>query len=285
VAIPNYLKVEIRRHLKYPLVGSPISSNGNQAYSGTMGQAGGLIGFRYFEYMPLLEYRMNNISQEEEVALLGSQSSYFSTFWVAGSSRVTVTAASPVVGDQPTVQVNGQALTYTVNVADTAALVATGIANSINANSSVALVVIAQASANVVTITSRTLGALANTLTIVGFGSPSVALAVTNASAVAAVTLQGGQDPPGPVWLDTAQTVSQPYFGYVPIIRYWESQLTNAASGMDTIKADVFTQRQDELAARSGGYQFWCKRLAQFFAIPYGGAGTYDQTGSRKRVS
>jgi len=285
MAIPDYLKVEVRRHLRYPLVGSPISSNGNQSYSGTMGQGGGLIGFRYFEYMPLLEYRMNNISQPEDVALLGAQSAYFNAFWTPASAKITVTAATPVTGETPSIQINGQTTSYTVAAADTAAIVAAGLANALNANTSLTSTVIAQPTANAFTLTSKSLGALANTLTCIGFGTASVAIAVTNAATAPSVTLQGGQDPPGPVWLDTSQSVVQPYFGYIPIIRYWESQLTNAAGGMDTVKADVFEQRQDELAARHGGYTLWCKRLAQFFAIPYGGAGTYDGSTPRQRIS
>lgn len=280
MAISNALNVEIRRHLKYPLVGSPT----NGMVTGTTGQAGGIIGFRYFEYMPLLEYRIRNISAEEEVALLGSQSQFFNAYWTAATAKITVTG-TPVAGETPTVQINGQSSAYTTAVGDTATVVASQLAQALNVIPQLSPYIIAQSQAAVIALSSRSLGSQANTLTVLGFSTPSVTLAVTNAAMVAAVTMQGGQDPPGPVWLDPSQTISQPLFGYIPIIRYWESQITNAASGMDTLRADVFTQRQDELAARSGGYTMWCRRLAQYFAIPYGGAGIYDGSQPGRRLT
>ena len=285
MALTTAQRVEIGRHLGYPLIGAPAVTSGGPPYTSTFGQAGGLLGYRYFEFYPLLLFRLANMSTNEEVSIVGSQSSFFGSFYTAASSIVTITAATPVAGDSVTVQINGQPATYTFANADTATLIATGVASAINANGNLASVVIAQNAGPVVIVTARVIGSRANSLSIAAFvQGVSASVAVTFATA-STNTLQGGQDPPGPVWIDPAEQVAQPYYGYLPIIRFWETQLTNSASGMDTIRAAVFEQRQDELAARYGGYLTWCKRLAQFMAVPYMGAGNFMGTKGSRRMA
>ena len=285
MALTTAQRVEVGRHLGYPMIGGPAVTSGGPPYTSTFGQAGGLLGFRYFEFYPLLLFRLANMSTNEEVSIVGSSSSFFGSFYTAANASVTITAAAPASGDNVTVQINGQPSSYTFAVSDTQATIAAGLASSINTNTALAGLVIAQNAGAAVAINARVIGARANSLSIASYvQGVSATVAVTYASAPTN-TLQGGQDPPGPVWIDPSEQITQPYYGYLPIIRFWETQLTNSASGMDTIKADVFSQRQDELAARYGGYLTWCKRLAQFISVPYMGAGNYMGTQGSRRMA
>lgn len=285
MALTTGQRVEIGRHLKYPMIGAPAVTSGGPPYTSTFGQAGGLLGFRYFEFYPLLLFRLANMSQNEEVSIVGSQSPFFGQFYTAASAIVTITAPTPVSGDGITVQINGQPAQTTFTGIDTQTTIASKVANAINANASLSAVVIAQANGAVVTVTALAIGGRANSLSITAFVQGTSATVAVTSGGLPTNTLQGGQDPPGPVWVDPADFVVQPYFGYLPIIRYWESQLSNAASGMDTVQAAVFHQRQDEFAARMGGYETWCKRLAQFISVPYAGAGRFDGSGPSRRIS
>lgn len=282
---------EVLRHLGYPIMGSPQVQSAGPPYTATFGQSGGLLGFRYFEFYALLVYRLNNLSQEEEVALLGPGSAFFPNFFTRAQAQINVTVTTAVAGDSVTAQINGASASYVLIGGDTSATVAQGLEAAINAQPVISSAVLAQEVAGKCIVTARTPGFAANSLAISAFtqgvaGASSVSTTVTLSDGTTPTpVLSGGQDPPGPVFYDPSQPVSMPYFGYLPIVRYWESQVPLAASGMNILKADVFSQRQDELAARTGGYVTWCKRVAQWAGVPYRGAGSFDGGGPRRRVS
>jgi len=277
---------EIRRHMGYPLIGSPSNVSAGPPYTNTMGQAGGLLGFRFFEFYPLLQYRIRNISTDEDVQILGAQSAFFSLYQGFAQAQISLTGGPPVAGDFVTAQINGVASTYTFIAADTLNLVATGLAAAINTQPTLSPVVVALPQGPNVIIQARAFGPEANALTIRAFSSQSVTVSTVQVGTSTTTTaLTGGKRVPGPLWLDPSSLVAQPIYGYLPIIQYCESQITNSASGMDTVKADVFHQRQTELAAREGLYRLWCKKLAQFFGVPYRGAGAYDGDGGGVRLA
>lgn len=279
---------EVLRHLGYPIMGSPQTQSAGPPYTATFGQAGGMLGFRYFEFYALLVYRLNNLAIEEEVALFGPGSTFFSGFYTAAKAQINIVVpVSATPGDTITAQINGAAASYTLIAGDTAATISVGLELSINAQPVISPFVVSLAVANKAIITARTPGFMANSLALQTFvqGSSLTASTTIGDGVTTTSVLNGGSDPPGPVFYDPSQQLTMPYFGYMPIIRFWESQIPLASAGMKILKADVFHQRQDELAARVGGYQLWCKRLAQWAGVPYRGAGSFDGAGPRHRES
>jgi hypothetical protein len=247
-------KMQVRRHLKYPVIGLM-----NQSPAGaSLGNAA--AGYRYFQAYGLLEWRMNNLQPSEEAALFGLA--------VGG---VAVVGPQPNVGDTVSVTISGGGL-LAPQVLTTPPFAAVGqdgrlvfcqqIAAALSQNS-------ALVGANFVGYTPYGTGpfaAIAVPVPEVGFQSPlPFAISCSGTGAIAPqVTSQGALVPPSTSLDGGATTI----FGYIGVLNGLEFAHGSASDNLDTAKADVWTARSNELALRSSLYEQWVAMLSNFMGIP-----------------
>jgi hypothetical protein len=86
------------------------------------------------------------------------------------------------------------------------------------------------------------------------------------ATQIAPGATSGGQTPPGPQF--TPIGTVEPVFGYVPIIRVLEGDMLNARINLDTLQADVWKPRQDELKVRYALLKQYRMELADRLSVP-----------------
>jgi hypothetical protein len=246
-------KGQVRRHLKYPVIGL-MSVN---PAGGALGQAS--PGYRFFQSYGLLEYRMNNFQPSEEAMLLGLA--------IGGVAVLTV----PNVGDTVSVTISGGPLAgpvtittppYASSTNDGRLVLCQQIANGVPA--SPALV-----AAGFLAYTPYGSGPFAqNTIPVPEVGIQNSLPFTVSASGTGAttpqVTSQGILVPPS-TSLDGGVTI---LWGYMNILNGLEFYYATASDNLDTSKADVWTARSSELAQRKALYEHWVAMLSDFCGIP-----------------
>lgn len=249
MALPDAIKVRVRRHLGYPVIGQyKISPAG-----GTLGQ--GTIGYRYFQAFGTLEYRMNNLLPSEEAVVMGN---------AVGS--VAVVGPNPQPGDMFTVTISGDFITTPIAITVTAVL----------------------GDQPVDIVKKLAFAALQNqALQLAGFYAiapygqgpfstdeiPLPECSFTNAQpfeftvsftgACALAILSNGQLQPPVVSLDGRT----PTYGWIPILDGLESAWGGASRNLDTARADVWESRGNEGALRFSLYNMWQLRFSEFFGV------------------
>lgn len=277
-------KSEIRRHLGYPDPGSPANIPGGPPYFNSFGQANGMLGERMSPAYYQMEYRMINVGTTLEVALIGTNSTFFSNFIAASSALINVVAAVPVPGETETLQIDGEFVTYTIEPGDTAALIATGIANAVLNNADMAAIVQPIVNGASLIIESRELGARWNSLHIRAWGSPSCTLNVVDPVLTTPIlTLVGGISPPGPQYIDPDQTPQLPIYGALPIVQFWERSIAKAEQNFDMRQAGEYVVEPKEFAKRRGAYVAACRDMAQQLGVVYFGGKDYRGSSRMKR--
>ena len=262
-------KSDIRRHLKYPVVGlfrtSPLG----------VGFASGFIGFRFTQVSGLLEYRLNNLMPDEEARIVGS---------AYGS---VVLQGIPVAGDVVTITitqlpaVTTQTMSYTVTALDNLVTITQGLVNKILQNILLLQNQFQAVSPEGIGPFAQFSPQLANPNLINSgllFGTP--ALQVTNPNPFqitvsvanqimstlgAFIEVDGSMLSPSSV-LDP--TTGLTYFGYVPILNFLEGSVGASVDDLDTRKADVWTSRPDEVEEKVRLYNYWSMLLADFMGVP-----------------
>jgi hypothetical protein len=286
VALSESDKSEIRRHLGYPDPGSPANIPGGPPYFTSFGQANGMLGERMSPAYYQMEYRMINVGATLEVALIGTESQYFSQFIAAASAQVTATAiGTPQPGDILTLQIDGEYVTYQLTSSDTPTTALTGLASMVLQSADLsAIVQPSLASGSVLTIEARELGARWNSLHIRAWGANSMTLAVLSPSTgMPTLTLTGGMSPPGPSYVDPDQTPSLPIYGALPLVRFWESSIAKAEQNFDMRKAGEYVVEPREFAKRRGAYIAACRDMAQQLGVVYFGGKDYRGNSRLKR--
>ena len=246
-------KAQVRRHMKYPVIGLPSISPGGASLGV------GFTGHRYFQAWGLMEYRLNNLQPVEEAMLLGV---------AIGGVAILI---PPSVGDTVSVVLSGGNLVAPVTIS-TPPWSATGqdgrlvlcqqIANGVPASPTLV-------AAGFLGYTPYGTGPYAQTAIPV----PEVAIqspvpfnisASGTGTTVPQVNSQGVLVPPS-TSLDGGTTV---LYGYLNILNGLEFAYATASDNLDTTKADVWTARASELAQRKALYEHWVGMLAQFIGVP-----------------
>lgn len=280
-------KTEIRRHLGYPEPATALNFPGGPPYSATFGQAGAHIGDRYTEAYYDLEYRLIDLPETGVVAILGANADAFPGYTGPAAANITVAtqgASAAVAGTLP-LQIGTEAASVSVSVDQTAAQIAAEVVQAILNLTIAPTLVVAIQTGNAVRVESRAVGADMNTFPVRAWGNGDTTFAITDTTASPAptMTLRGGLTPPGPRWTNPDTNPPQLMYGHLPIIRYWEEQIPNAADGMDTRQAGKFTQERAEYAKRKAAYISACRDMAQTLAVVYFGGKNYrGQSGIRR---
>lgn len=247
-------KMQVRRHLKYPVIGLMNMSPAG----GTLGNAA--AGYRYFQAYGLLEWRLNNLQPSEEAALLGLA--------VGG---VAIVGNQPLVGDTVSVTITGGGLLVPQTLT-TPPFAPAGLDGRLTLCQDIAAALsqnTALVGAGFVAYTPYGTGPFAQNavpLPEVGFQSPlPFTLAASGSGAIAPqVTSQGVLLPPT-TSLDGGGTV---LWGYIAILNGLEFAHAASSDNLDTAKADVWTARSNELALRASLYEQWVARLSTFIGVP-----------------
>lgn len=265
-------KQDVRRHLGYPLIGLPRTTQAGGALA-----AGTTASYRYFQAYGMLEFRMNNLQAAEEAALMGG---YYSS--------VSVLGPTPNVGDTLTATFTGNFTGSPVSLIVTVipGMIVPTPPNPVYVNSNSGLAVVATLAQLVLqNATLMAAGfsgfspygsgpfAYQNTavpLPEVSFVNPVIpyTLTVTTTGLVAAQVNMTGQSqiPPYLPVMPGVTTITT--YGYIPILNFFESSYGGTSQNLDTIRADVWTARHTELAERMSLYIVWREKLAGFLDIP-----------------
>jgi hypothetical protein len=262
-------KVNIRRHLGFPVAGLPlVSPSGGTLASGNMG-------YRFLQAYGQLEFRMNNISGPEEAALTGVPTGIVALVGPAVSSAglvYTVTISGGGLGSPVEVS-------YTTVSTDTQASVVANLASLVNRNTTLQ-------TAGFVAINPFGFGPFSQSQpqTVLGggqTGNPAIPIAqmevvneipgvtsfvlatASSGSPSLTVLMQGQQMPPSA----TVSLVTNPattLWGFLPICDWLDGAVPGTTQNLDTAKADVWIPRQDEIEARTKLYDYWRVKMYQF---------------------
>ncbi len=254
MAVTDAQKAQVRRHLKYPVIGLPSISPGGASLGV------GFTGYRYFQAWGLMEYRLNNLQPVEEAMLLGVA--------IGGVSLLL----QPSVGDTVSVVLSGG------NLASSVTITTPPYATTQNLDGRL---VLCQQIANGVPASPALVAAGFLGYTPYGTGPysqavlpvPEVAIqspvpftitASGTGATVPQVTSQGVLIPPSTSLDGGATTI----YGYLNILNGLEFAYATASDNLDTTKADVWTARANELAQRKALYEHWVGMLSQFIGVP-----------------
>ncbi len=247
-------KSSIRRHLNYPAVGLYAQSPGG----GTLGQAA--AGWRYHEAYGFLEYKMNNFNPDEEARLTG-----------LAFGAVALVGPQPNGGDTLSVTFSGGPLANPVTVTVTAGAPVANQDNRVTLCNALAAAVSLNATmqaAGFVSLAPYGTGPVSqNAVAIaeVGFRCPQAFTLAASGTGVMApqITATGAFLSP---WTSFDGKTS--IYGYVPILDNLEAAYGGTTQNLDTIQADVWKGRWNELGQRLSLYEVWVDKLVDFTGIP-----------------
>jgi hypothetical protein len=248
-------KTEIRRHLKYPVIGLVRTG---QPGGGTL--ASGFAGYRFFQAYGALEYKMNNMAADEEARLIGG-----------ALGAIAIVGNPPNPGDSITVVFSGgglgspQTITATYPTPTPPGDGRLWFANQLAA---LALGNAPMIGAGMIGLAPYGTGPFAQAavpLPEVSFTGPlPFTMSATFSGACApAVTAQGGLVSPS-TSLDGVNTI----YGFLPICNGLENAWLTSSQNLDTKKADVWTARSNEAGARRSLYEQWVRQMADFLGVP-----------------
>lgn len=251
-------KSSVRRHLGYPAIG--LYSVG--AGGATLGNAA--ASFRYFQAYGFLEYKMNNLNPDEEarltgqayggIALPGPQPTEGNTLTLVLAGPGIPSPQTMVVTAGPPINVGSVQTDMRLNlIAAMAAAIATNpilTAARIMAAAPYGTGPYAQQAVPVPEL--AIISPVAFTLSVTGTGTVAPE-----------ISADGSLLPPS-TSLDGVNTI----FGYVPILDGLESAFYSTSQNLDTIKADVWSARSNEIGQRMSLYKMTIGQLVDFIGIP-----------------
>lgn len=250
-------KSAVRRHLGYPIVGLISQNpNGGSLYDGS-------VGYRWNQSYAFLEYKLTaGLNPDEEARITGN---------AYGAVLLNGTTQS---GDSVTLTISGGPLTnpvpvtYTAGSSDTSFTMAVGLANLVNQNSTLS-------AAGFFSLAPYGGGPYSYRPNLQPVPEMAVqnpqafTLAVTSSGATsAAVTANGALLHPDAVLSDPLTNTRTRYWGYLGILNALETAIGSASDDLDTLKADVWTARPDEVQQREQLYHNWRRRLSLFLDVP-----------------
>lgn len=218
----------------------------------------GFVGFRFFQADGRLEYRFQNLAPDEESRLVG----------LAFGSAMLI--GNTIAGDVVSVTLSGGPLSSPVTISVMAGATDTPL--------SLARALAAAAMLNV-TLTAAKFQAVApygtgpyaqNAIPVpeVAFTNPQnfTMTATGTGQTGIAVNLDGGQ-PLNPALSIRVMGNTTTYYGYLSILDQLENAVGGATQNLDTLKADVWTARNDEVEQRERLYQNWRVRLSHYLGV------------------
>lgn len=254
MALTDAQKIQVRRHMGYPVIGLMQLSPGGAS----LGSAA--AGYRYFQAYGLMEYRMNNLQVSEEAAVVGS---------CAGG--IAIVGPQPAPGDTVTIVLSGGNIA-TPQTLTTPPFALAGIDGRLTFCQQIAALVSQNAvlqAAGLYAATPYGTGPYAQNavpLPEVGFVAPApFSVAASGSGVLAPQVLSQGVTVPPSASLDGGTTT---LFGYVPILNGLESAYAGSSDNLDTSKADVWTARSNELGQRMSLYSVWQGMLSDFLGVP-----------------
>lgn len=249
--LPDAIKVKIRDHLKYGVAGMyRVSPAGGTTATGSNG-------YRFFQAYGQLEYRMNNLSANEEAMVTGD---------AVGS--VGFNGLDPVVGNVFTVNISGGGLSTPVTITVTASEgdkpyhLAAKVALAINGNTTLqaarfyAIALFGTGPFSQGTeIPLPECNILAKeefTITASAAGSPTAVF----------ITAQGDR-----IAYDASLDGRTTLFGFIPILDALKGAVASASQNFDTKRADVWYGRSSEMALRIAAYEQWRVQFGDFMGL------------------
>ncbi len=249
-------KSNLRRHLGYPVVGLPVlNPAGGSFYDGS-------VGYRWNQSFAFLEWKMQTLNPDEEARITGNA---YGSVLLQGNTQsgdvVSVTlSGGPLI--------NPVTVNYTAGSQDNALTMAAGLANLVNQNSTLA-------SSGFIAIAPYGTGpynyrpglAPLSEVAIQNAQTYSLTASATGSTS-AAVTTDGALLHPNAVLTDPLTNTRTRYSGFLSILNALETAVGSASDDLDTLKADVWTARADEVAQREQLYLNWRNRLSRFLDVP-----------------
>lgn len=248
-------KSDCRRHLGYPVTGqSRISPAG-----GTV--ATGAAGYRFTQAYGFMEYKLNNLSSDEECRLTGN-----------AYAALALAGPQPNLGDAITVVFSGgnipsgtpQTVTVTAGApqaGDGRLTLVAALAGAVSLNT------VLQA-AGIVALAPFGTGVFSQNqypFPEVAFTSPVAFTIAASGTGQAApqITANGVLLTPSTT-LDGISTIN----GYLPILNGLEGAYASSSQNLDTAKADVWTHASNELGTRMSLYRVWQGMLSDYLGTP-----------------
>ena len=252
-------KVNIRRHLGYPVAGLlRISPAG-----GTIASAGNA--YRFFESYGQLEYRMNQLAPSEEATLTGKAYGAIgfnnSNTPIVPSTVISVTLNSTAFGGANPITHN-----YTVQASDTLLTICGEISNLFALDTNFT-------GAGFYAINDYGSGPWSEQIVpfpIASFIGPdnttSFTIAVSGGGNTQPQVVANGQLQPPVI---TINTTIPPLiiYGYLPILDYLEGAYGAVTSDLSTHKSREWTRNPHELAEQRQIYNQWRYRLAAYLGL------------------
>lgn len=270
--IPDVLKFEVVRVLGFPDVLSSASIQaGYPNYNSELA-----IYQPYSQLMNKLIYLAN--APIESVRIFGAEHPSFSTYYAAASYAIDVTTPSQMaMGATVSLVVNGASQgTITTGPGETPTTLGVKIAEALSTSpTGIPSPVLAASVAGVVTAYAVIPGKVGNGITIMAVSSdPSILL---NGEQMSAGATSMGSDPPGEYLFD--ESLIQPVWGYLPIIRVLQNDILAARQDLLVAKAEEVTFRLTEVPERAALCDTMRRKLADALAVPL----DPDIAGNRRR--
>lgn len=219
----------------------------------------------------MLLNRLSQAAPYDEVQYMGAESPLFGQFFTPAAAQLQISTPNSIAaGVLVQFNLGGNVVSYTTQAGDTPNIVSAKLAAQIAATPAITASFMANATGpDLSAYYIATLGTDGNGQNCIATSSdPSLLLTFGGAapSQYAFGATSGGSVPPGPQYtpIGTTETV----FGYVPIIHTLESDFINARINLDTLKAEEWQPRQDELAVRYALLRQYRKELADRLSVP-----------------
>lgn len=218
----------------------------------------------------MLLNRLGQASLSDEVQYFGAESPAFGSFYAPSSASATFsTPGSVAEGVIVNFNAGGKVLSYTTQASDGPNDVVFQLALLINEDPETNTTFMANPVSNVLNMYYiTTIGTDGNGIQCMATSSdPSLLISFGGtAGQFTGGATAGGTTPPGPQFTPIGS--DEVVFGYVPIIHILESDLINSRINLDTLKADVWEPRQDELRVRYALLWQYRKELADRLSVP-----------------
>lgn len=218
----------------------------------------------------MLLNRLSQASPSDEVQYFGAESPQFGSFYSAATLSLTMSTPSSIAtGVSVYMNIAGVQEEYTTIAGDTPTTVIKAFESLINQDPNVNTVFLSNAVGLTLNLYYvQAIGTDGNGVQVMAVSNdPSLLLSFGGSPAqFAGSATSAGTTPPGPQFtpIGSANVV----FGYVPIIHILESDLVNARINLDTLQADVWYPRQDELRVRYSLLWQYRKELANRLSVP-----------------
>lgn len=246
-------KSSIRRHLGYPVAGLVKTSVAGNTL------ASGAIGYRFTQAYGFLEYKMNNLNPDEEARLTGS-----------AVASIALVGPQPAAGAEISATITSTALQAPVTISytlpqaygnlDSRLIMLNGLAQAVALSTELQAIQMFALSPYGTGPYSQNALPFPEMM----FVCPTpFTIALTNTGVAPQLTSNGVQLSP---FAELAPNVVT--YGYIPILDGLEAAFGGASQNLDTLKADVWQGRSNEIGQRMSLYRMWRAKMSDFLGTP-----------------